>query len=84
VRIGPPKAAPLTNKKETTGAEQAIRPHNAVVNVLIDGFKRALLNQSRLKRKNVFFAGRGVFFLSHPLMGDPIPLNSCTILSIVP
>jgi hypothetical protein len=41
VRIGPSKAAPLTNKKEITGVEQAIRLHGAVVNVLVDGFEKA-------------------------------------------
>jgi hypothetical protein len=39
------------------------------VNVLVDGFEKALSNPSRLKRKNVFFAGRGVFSLDPPFNG---------------
>jgi hypothetical protein len=62
VRIGPPKAAPLTNKKEITGVEQAIRLHGAVVNVLVDGFEKAFSNPSTLKRKNVFFCRQRCFF----------------------
>jgi hypothetical protein len=62
VRIGPPKAAPLTNKKEITGVEQAIRLHGAVVNVLVDGFEKAFSNPSRLKRKMYFFCRQRCFF----------------------
>jgi len=43
------------------------------VNVLVDGFEKALSNPSRLKRKNVFFAGRGVFSLDPPFNGRPQP-----------
>ncbi|RZB35599.1 MAG: hypothetical protein SRB2_02896 [Desulfobacteraceae bacterium Eth-SRB2] len=53
--------------------EQAIRLHGAVLNVSVDGFKKALSNPSRLKRKNVFFLQAEVFFLlTRPLIGDPL------------
>jgi hypothetical protein len=72
------QATPLTDKKEITGSEQAIKHHGAVVNLSVDGFENAFSNPSRLKRKIVIFAGRGVFFLDPPFNGRPPPARGPT------
>jgi hypothetical protein len=76
------QATPLTDKKEITGAEQAIDLHGAVVNLSVDGFEKAFSNPSRLKRKILFFAGRGVFSLDPPFNGRPPPSSPSPFFSL--
>ena len=74
--MNPPTAAPLTDKKEITDGEKAIKLHGAVVNLSVEEFEKAFSSPKGSSKKLYFLHAEVFFLLTRPLMGDPLlPVN---------